>query len=256
MQRSEYIGFKTIVGKEIRRFMNIWPQTIIPAVITTALYFLIFGQLVGQRIGLMGGVSYTEYIAPGLIMMSVINNAYANVSTSFFMAKFLRYIEEILVSPIPNYLILLGFIAGGVARAFAVGLVVAATALFFTRLPIHNIFCIFLAVFLASTIFSIAGFINGLLAKKFDGIAIIPTFILTPLTYLGGVFFSVDLLTGFWKKIAHVNPILYFINIFRYGMLGISEVNVGMSFLILTLILIALYLVALMLFTRGVGIRT
>ncbi len=251
-----FISFKTLVDKEVRRFASIWIQTILPPVITTALYFLIFGQVIGGRIGMVGGVSYVQYIAPGLIMMSVITNAYGNVSTSFFMAKFTRSIEELLVAPMPNYLLLLGYIVGGVLRGVIVAIVVAMTAAFFTRLSIHHIFIMIFAVVFSAALFSLAGFINALFAKKFDAISIVPTFILTPLTYLGGVFFSIDLLPGFWKEIALLNPILYFIELFRYGMLGIAGISIPLAVCILLIFFIILYVTALILLKKGVGIRS
>ncbi len=256
MQTNYWYGFLAVVRQEIRRFTVIWLQTILPPAITTALYFLIFGQLVGSRIGSMEGFSYVQFIAPGLIMMSVISNAYANVSTSFFMAKFLKNIEEVLVSPLPNYLILLGYIVGGIARALIVGFVVAVTASFFTHLSVYHLGYLCLATFLAAAVFSTAGFINALFAKKFDAIAVVPVYILTPLTYLGGVFFSVNSLSGFWKEIAYLNPILYFINIFRYGMLGVSEVNVTLSVVILLACLVGFFIIALQLLNQGVGVKS
>lgn len=250
------ISFNTLVHKEFRRFASIWVQTILPPVITTALYFLIFGNVVGNRIGPMQGVSYAEYIAPGLVMMSVIVNAYGNVSTSVYMAKFTRSIEELLVSPIPNFLLLLGFVTGGVLRGVIVGCIVMLTALCFIPLKIHHIFWMITAVICAAGLFSVAGFINALFAKKFDAISIVPTFILTPLTYLGGVFFSINLLPPIWQQIALFNPILYFIELFRYGMLGISDVSIFISVSIFLLFFAVLYWLALFLLSRGVGIRS
>jgi len=256
MGYKDYIGFRTLLFKEIRRFSQIWIQTILPPVITTALYFLIFGKVVGSRIGQMHNINYAEYIAPGLIMMTLITNAYSNVSSSFFMAKMFRSLEEILVSPMPNYLVLLGYIGGGVARGVFVAMAVTITALFFTSLSVYNIFYMILAIVFTAAVFSLAGFINALFAKKFDDVSIVPVFILTPLTYLGGVFFSIQLLPELWQKISLLNPILYFVSLFRYGMLGIADVQPGISIVFLMSFFVILYVTALVLLRKGVGIKT
>lgn len=226
---EQWIAFITILRKEIKRFMRIWIQTLLPPAITMVLYFVIFGKLIGSRIGEMGGFSYIEFVAPGLIMMAVLTNSYANVSASFFSAKFQRSVEEILVSPTPNYIILLGYVAGGVARGLAVGLIVTLVALFFTDLHIHHMFITVTIVLLTSILFSLAGFINAVYANTFDDISIIPTFILTPLTYFGGVFYSVTLLPEFWQTVSIFNPILHMVNAFRYGMLGVTDVHIGLA---------------------------
>jgi ABC-2 type transport system permease protein len=226
MKSNLYLtAFHTIVIKEVKRFARIWIQTILPPAVSMTLYFVIFGNLIGPRIGPMDGFNYIQYIAPGIIMMSIINNAYANVVSSFFGAKFQRHIEEMLVAPIPNAIILSGYITGGVARGMMVGLVVTLVALFFTELRIENPVIVITVVLLTSILFSLAGFINGIFAKKFDDITIIPTFILTPLIYLGGVFYSINLLPEFWQWVSKLNPILYMVNAFRYGMLGVSDSN-------------------------------
>ncbi len=255
-KRVYYVAFTTIVRKEILRFARIWVQTLLPPAVTMALYFLIFGRLIGPRIGSMGQFSYTEYIAPGLIMMSVITNSYANVVSSFFGAKFQKHIEEMLVAPIPNWLMLAGFISGGVARGLAVGVVVTIVALFFTRLGLHHAFVMIGMAFLTATLFSLAGLINGIFAKKFDDISIIPTFVLTPLTYLGGVFYSMDMLPTFWQKVSLANPILYMVSAFRYGVLGTSDVNIGTAFAVIIALIAVLLVFSLYLMNRGVGIRT
>lgn len=255
MNYKHFISFKTLFIKEIRRFSHIWIQTIVPPAVTTSLYFLIFGQIVGSRIGLVGGYSYVQYIAPGLIMMTVITNAYANVCTSFYMAKFNRSIEELLVSPMSSHILLLGYMGGGVMRGIAVAVVVTITALFFTKLKIMHLGLMLFAIIFSAALFSVAGLINAIFAKKFDDISIVPTFILTPLTYLGGVFFSVDLLPQFWKDIAFMNPILYFIDIFRFGMLGIYDVNIPLAIFILLGFFILLYFIALFLLNKGIGIK-
>jgi ABC-2 type transport system permease protein len=255
-KRVYYIAYKTIVRKEILRFARIWVQTLLPPAVTMALYFLIFGRLIGPRIGSMGQFTYTEYIAPGLIMMSVITNSYANVVSSFFGAKFQKHIEELLVAPIPNCLILAGFITGGVARGLAVGTVVTGVALFFTRLSLHHTLVMLGMAFLTAALFSLAGLINGIFAKKFDDISIIPTFVLTPLTYLGGVFYSMDMLPQFWQKVSLANPILYMVSAFRYGMLGTTDVPIGTAFAVIIFLIGVLLILSLYLMNRGIGIRT
>jgi ABC-2 type transport system permease protein len=256
MYRVYYIGFKTLVRKEVRRFMGVWLQTILPAAVTTTLYFIIFGQLVGSKIGPINGISYIDYIAPGLIMMSVITNAYANVSSSFFTSKMFKSIEELLVSPLPNWLIVTAYMTGGIIRGAIVAIVVSIIAFIFTGFTIHHFPLMILGVLLGAMVFSLAGFINGIYAKKFDDIAIIPTFVLTPLTYLGGVFYSVHLLPEFWQRVSLANPILYFINLFRYAILGVSDVNIGFALSMLCVFCGALYIISLWLLHRGVGIKT
>ena len=192
--RTNWIGFQTMVFREFHRIVRIWGQTIVPPGVTATLYFIIFGSLIGSRIGQMGGYDYMQYIAPGLIMMSVITNSYGNVVASFFGARFGKHIEEILVSPLPNWLIIAGYIAGGIVRGVLVGLVVMVVALFFTHLHVHHVLVIIASVLLTSIVFSLGGFINAMFAKNFDHISWFPTFILTPLTYLGGVFYSISLL--------------------------------------------------------------
>lgn len=257
MNTNLYItAFLTIVIKEVNRFARIWIQTILPPAVSMTLYFIIFGNLIGPRIGPMDGFNYIQYIAPGIIMMSIINNAYANVVSSFFGAKFQKHIEEMLIAPIPNIIILAGYITGGVTRGMIVGLVVTLVALFFTELHIEYPIIVIIVVLLTSILFSLAGFINGIFAKKFDDIAIIPTFVLTPLIYLGGVFYSIDLLPEFWQQISKLNPILYMVNTFRYGMLGISDTNIQTAFAIIVLFNIALFSLCLYLLNKGVGIKS
>ena len=252
-----YISFKTIVTKEITRFMRIWTQTILPAAISMALYFVIFGNLIGPRIGMMDGFSYMEFIAPGIIMMSIINNAYSNVSSSFFGARFQRHIEEILIAPVPNWIILAGYITGGVTRGLIVGLIVTVIALFFTGMPsVYNPFIVVTTVILTSILFSLGGFLNGIYAKNFDDISIIPTFVLTPLIYLGGVFYSIDLLPDIWQSISLANPILYMVNAFRYGILGVSDISIHTAFAIIVLFIVVLSFFSLYLLQRGTGIKT
>ena len=252
-----YIAYRTIVTKEITRFLRIWTQTILPAAISMALYFVIFGNLIGPRIGVMGGFSYMEFIAPGIIMMSIINNAYSNVSSSFFGARFQRHIEEILIAPVPNWIILAGYITGGVTRGLIVGLIVTVIALFFTGMPsVYNPFIVVTTVILTSVLFSLGGFLNGIYAKNFDDISIIPTFVLTPLIYLGGVFYSIDLLPRVWQSISLANPILYMVNAFRYGILGVSDISIHTAFAIIVLFIFVLSFFSLYLLQRGTGIKT
>lgn len=250
------VAFWTLIYKEVSRFMRIWLQTILPPAITMALYFVIFGHLIGPRIGQMHGFSYMQYIAPGLIMMAIITNAYSNVVSSLFGAKFQRHIEEILVSPIPDILILLGFVTGGVVRGVIVGIVVTATALCFTELHVAHWGVTLTVVVLTAALFSLAGLINALFAKKFDDISIVPTFILTPLTYLGGVFYSIDMLPRFWQNLSLGNPILYMVNAFRFGMLGVSDINIGVAFSVISLFCVLLFGVSLALLRKGIGLRT
>jgi ABC-2 type transport system permease protein len=254
-RQRHWIAFHTIFSREIRRFLRIWPQTLLPPAITMTLYFVIFGNLIGSRIGQMSGFNYIEYIAPGIIMMAVINNAYANVASSFFSAKFQSHIEELLIAPIPNYLILAGYVAGGAARGLLIGIIVTIVALFFTALPVQHIVMTISMVILSAIMFALGGFINALYAKSFDEIAIIPTFILTPLTYLGGVFYSIDLLPDFWQQMSLFNPILYMVNAFRYGILGVSDIPITFAFAIIILCIISLVIFALHLLNKGTGIR-
>lgn len=250
-----WIGLKTLVRKEIVRIIRIWIQTIVPPAITMTLYFIIFGNLIGRRIGSMGGFDYMQYIAPGLIMMSVITNSYGNVVSSFFGAKFGRHIEEMLVSPMSNATVIMGHVAGGVFRGLLVGVFVTIVALFFTKLEVQHPLITLSIVILSSTVFALAGFINAVFARKFDDISIVPSFVLTPLTYLGGVFYSISLLPEFWQKVSLANPIIYMVNAFRYGILGVSDINITYAYLIVGLFVIGLFSVSLALLNRGVGIR-
>ena len=251
-----WVAYQTIVRTEIRRFTRIWVQPMIPPAITMTLYFIIFGSLIGRRIGEMGGFDYMAYIVPGLIMMSVIINSYTNVSSSFFGSKFGRFIEEMLVSPISNQTILLGYVTGGVARAMSVGIIVTILSLFFTDLVIHNMFAVVSITVLTAVLFSLLGFINGVYAKRFDDVSIVPTFVLTPLTYLGGVFFSIDLLPDFWAGVAQLNPILYVVNAFRFGILGVSDISLGWAYGILISMTIVAYVIAVRLLANGAGVRS
>ncbi len=250
------VAFQTILRKEINRFLRIWLQTILPPAITMSLYFIIFGHVIGPRIGTMHGFNYMQYIAPGIIMMSVITSAYSNVVSSLFGAKFQRHIEEILVAPIPDFLIVAGFVTGGIVRGLLVGVVVTIVALCFTELQVHSFALTLSVVILTAALFSLAGFINALLAKKFDDISIVPTFILTPLIYLGGVFYSIDLLPKFWQVVSLANPIFYMVNAFRQGMLGVSDIDVRLAFGVIALFITVLFVAALQMMHRGTGLRT
>ena len=253
--RIQWVAFSTIVVKEIRRFMRIWQQTLLPPAITMTLYFVIFGQLIGSRIGAMDGVDYMSFIVPGLIMMSVITNAYANVSSSFFSNKFQRSVEEMMVAPVHPGTILMGYVAGGVARGVAVGIIVTLLSLYFTHLQIHNLWVVVAVILLSAILFSLGGFINAVFATKFDDISIIPTFVITPLTYLGGVFYSISLLSDFWQGVSRFNPILYMVNTFRYGILGVSDVNVFFSLGMLVFFIVLLASYSIWLLKRGKGLR-
>ncbi|MYE99236.1 MAG: ABC transporter permease [Gammaproteobacteria bacterium] len=250
------VAFETIVIKEVRRFMRIWTQTMLPPVITISLYFVIFGNLVGSRIGEMGGFRYMEFIVPGLIMMAVIQNSYSNVVSSFFSQKFQRSVEELLVAPIPNYVILSGFIAGGMARGLCVGFIVTLVSLFFAELRIFSPLIMISVVLFTSLVFSLGGFINAVFANNFDDVSIIPTFVLTPLIYLGGVFYSIELLPPFWQLVSRLNPIFYMVNTFRYGILGTSDIDVAWAFAMLVLFAVLLFGACIWLLRRGTGIRS
>ncbi|WP_085298817.1 ABC transporter permease [Cognaticolwellia mytili] len=250
------IALKSILHKEIHRFMRIWVQTLVPPAITISLYFVIFGSLIGARIGEMGGFDYMSFIVPGLIMMSVITNSYSNVASSFFSAKWQRNVEEMLVAPVPNWVIVAGYVGGGMARGMLVGSIVTFVAMFFVDIQIHNIWVIIATVALTSATFALGGLINAIFAGSFDDISIIPTFILTPLTYLGGVFYSISLLPEFWQGVSQINPIVYMVNAFRYGFLGITDVSLVLSFSVLGVFIVSLYTIAMVLITKGIGLRS
>ena len=252
---TDWVGFKTIVMREFSRIIRIWGQTLVPPGVTATLYFIIFGSLIGSRIGSMGGYGYMQYIAPGQIIMSVITNSYGNVVSSFFGARFGKHVEELLVSPLPNWLIVTGYISGGVLRGVLVGLVVTAVALFFTHLHVQHPLVVIAAVLLTSIVFALGGFINAIFAKNFDHISWFPTFILNPLTYLGGVFYTIALLPDWARAISQANPILYMVNSFRYGFLGVSDVDVRLAFTIMVLFAVTMFGLAVGLMHKGVGIR-
>ena len=253
---SHLVALGTIARREVNRILRIWTQTLIPPAITMTLYFMIFGGLIGSRVGTMDGIRYMDFIVPGLVMMSVIQNAYGNISSSFFGAKFGRHVEELLVSPMPNWVILAGYVAGAVLRGVMVGVIVLVIAMFFTRVSMPHPFVTLTTVLLGATIFALAGFINAIYAKKFDDVAIVPTFILTPLTYLGGVFYSVKLLPGWAEAATHLNPIFYMVNAFRYGLLGTSDVPLAVAYGLMLLFVVVLGALGLWLLRRGVGLRS
>ncbi|WOH35977.1 ABC transporter permease [Thalassotalea fonticola] len=250
------IALTSILHKEVHRFLRIWVQTLVPPAITISLYFVIFGSLIGSRIGEMGGFDYMSFIVPGLIMMSVITNSYSNVASSFFSAKWQRNVEEMLVAPVPNWVIVAGYVGGGMTRGILVGLIVTLISLLFVDIQIHNVAVIIITVMLTSAVFALGGLINAIFANSFDDISIIPTFILTPLTYLGGVFYSITLLPEFWQGVSQINPIVYMVNAFRYGFLGISDVSLTVAFSVISVFIITLYTVAMVLITKGIGLRS
>lgn len=254
--KTQFLALKTISYCELRRFLRVWPQSLMPPVITMILYFIVFGKFIGSQLNDMHGVSYMQFIVPGIIMMSIIMNAYNNTVFSFFISRFHRSIEEILVSPVDPHTIVLGYALGGVARGVVTGVLVTIASLFFTHFIPHNIFLIFVSTILASLFFSLAGFTNAVFAKKFDDVSIVPTFVLVPLTYLGGVFYSIDQLPNFWQVVSYFNPILYIVSTFRYGFLGIESVGLEYGFYILGLFVVAIYLFNIFLVKKGVGIRT
>jgi ABC-2 type transport system permease protein len=249
------VAFQTIVSKEIRRFSRIWMQTLLPPMITTSLYFLIFGTLIGSRVGEVEGQPFIDYILPGIILMGVISNSYGNVVSSFYGTKFQRNIEELLIAPVPNWVILAGYVCGGMARGLLVGLLVALIANIFTDVHVEHWFVTLMVFILTSLLFSIAGFINAIYAESFDDISIIPTFVLTPMIYLGGVFYSIEMLPAIWQNISLGNPILYMVNAFRYGMLGVSDINLFTSFAIIVGLITLLGGFSLYLLNKGVGIK-
>jgi ABC-2 type transport system permease protein len=255
MMQRNWISFTSIARKEMIRIFRIWVQTLVPPVITMTLYFIIFGSFIGTQLGDIAGYDYMAFIAPGLIMMAIITNSYSNTVSSFFSTKFQRNIEELLVSPTPDWVMVLGYVSGGMTRGLCVGMLVSLVSLVFVRLPLFNVAFIALFALLTSFVFSLAGMINGIFANKFDDISIIPTFVITPLTYLGGVFYSISLLPDFWQTLSKANPVVYMISGFRYGFLGISDINVWMGLAMLVLFSVLLFVITLYLLKKGIGIR-
>lgn len=253
---KSYVALKTVLAKEIARFTRIWTQTLLPPAITMTLYFIIFGKLIGSQIRDIHGYTYMQYIVPGLIMMSVMTNAYSNTASSFFSAKFSKSIEEMLVSSMPSYVILLGYMLGGTLRGLLTGIVVLFISLLFTNIPIYHMGIVITMAVLSSMLFSLGGLLNGIFAKKFDDVSFIPTFVLTPLTYLGGVFYSIKQLPPIWQQISLFNPIFNIVDTFKFGMLGTSDVNVYFGFSLVCFLFISLFIWCLHLLNKGVGLRT
>lgn len=256
MMSLYWIAFKSLTRKEINRFMRIWIQTLVPPVITTSLYFIIFGNFIGNRVGEMGGFSFMQFIVPGLIMQSVITNSYSNVSSSFFSQKFQKNIEELLVAPVPTFIIMAGFLSGGMARGLLAGIFVTTISLLFVPLAVHSWIVVITTVIMTSLLFSLAGLLNGLFAKSFDDVSIIPTFVLTPLTYLGGVFYSITLLPPVWQFISRFNPIVYMISGFRYGFLGVGDMALSISIIVLVIFILTLFVICYRLIEKGRGLRS
>lgn len=252
---QQMVALKTIATKEYLRFIRIWVQTVLPPAISIGLYFIIFGEIIGSQIDDIDGFKYMDYIVPGLILMAVITNSYANVVSSFFSAKFHHSVEEMLVSPLPNSIILIGFVSGGLVRGIIVGITVTIVSLFFSNLQIHSYLITFSVFILTSILFSLAGFINAAYARSFDDITIIPTFVLTPLIYLGGVFYSIKMLPEIWQTISLANPILYMVNAFHYGILGVSDIDLSTAYIIIAGFIVVLYYFALRLLRIGVGLK-
>jgi ABC-2 type transport system permease protein len=253
--REQYVAFLTIVRKEIKRYLRIWTQTLLPSAITMSLYFVIFGSLIGSRIGEMGGFTYMQFVVPGLIMMAIVTNSYSNVVSSFFGSKFSHSVEELLVSPVSNFVILMGYVVGGVSRGLLVAVVVTLVSLFFTHLHIYSYLVVVVVVLMTSTLFALAGFINAVFANNFDDISIIPTFVLTPLIYLGGVFYSMDLLPPFWATVSKLNPLVYVVNAFRYGVLGVSDVSLPLAFGMIAFFTAAAFIYSMHLLNSGKRLR-
>lgn len=251
-----WVGYKTIVRKEVTRIFRIWGQTIVPPAITMSLYFIIFGEVIGRRIGEIGGFTFMQFIVPGLVIMSVITSSYGNMVSSFFGAKYGKHIEELLISPLPNWILLLGYLTGALVRGFMVGTVVLCVSLLFTRIEVQHPLVMLSVIILTAIVFALAGMINAIYAQKFDDIAIIPAFVLTPLSYLGGVFYSIAFLPEFWQKVSAFNPILYMVNGFRYGMLGISDVSLPQTYGVILIAGVVLFTWCMVLLHRGTGLRS
>jgi ABC-2 type transport system permease protein len=255
LAKIRWIGFSTIVIREYGRIVRIWGQTLVPSAVNAILYFVIFGNLIGRRVGPMVGFNYSQFIAPGLIMMAIITNSYGNVVSSFFGAKFGKHIEELLVSPLPGWIIVAGYVTGGLVRGLLVGLVVMLVSLVFARLEVHHLAAIVAAALLTSSVFSLAGFVNAIFARNFDQMNWIPTFVLQPLTYFGGVFYSVTMLPAWAQRLSFANPILHMVNAFRYGFLGASDVHVTSAFVLMSVLAVSMFAFAVSLLNRGVGVR-
>lgn len=256
MSKLYFTALRSLAAKETNRYLRIWVQTLVPPVITTSLYFIIFGNLIGGRIGEMDGFSYMQFIVPGLIMMSVITSSYSNVSSSFFSQKFQKNIEELLVAPVPTHIIIWGFVLGGVGRSVLVGTLVTMISLFFVPLQVHSWIIVIVTLLMTAILFSLAGLLNGIFAQSFDDVSIVPTFVLQPLTYLGGVFYAISMLPPFWQAVSKINPIVYMISGFRYGFLGTIDVPIAFSIFILVLFIAVLYTICWYLIDKGHGLRS
>ncbi len=250
-----WVSYYTMMRKEFVRIVRIWSQTLLPPVVTTSLYFIVFGTFIGSQLAPIHGFSYIQFIVPGLIMMSVITSAYSNTASTFFFSKMIHNLDELIVSPTPSWVVILGFVSGGVIRGLLVAVLVTIVSLFFTHLVMYNALILIVTIVLTSVVFALGGLINGVFAKGFDGISIVPTFVLTPLTYLGGIFYSISQFPPFWQKVSMVNPILYMVNAFRYGFLGVSDMPVWVCFTVLIGFCVAFSLIIIYLFRKGVGLR-
>ncbi len=254
--QKNMIALQTVLRKEIIRFMRIWTQTLLPPAITMTLYFIIFGKLIGAQIKDIQGYSYMQYIVPGLTMMSIMTSAYANTSSSFFSAKFSKSVEEMMVSSMPNYVILFGYTLGGAVRGLLVGVIVMGIGFLFTHIPIYHVSAVLSMAILSSFLFSLGGLLNGIFARKFDDVSFIPTFVLTPLTYLGGVFYSIHQLPELWQTLSQFNPVFIIVSTFKYGMLGTTDINVFFGFSMVCIVLLILFIGCLYLLEKGVGLKT
>lgn len=253
---QKWTSFYTMLRKDVVRMMRIWTQTFLPSVITSVLYFLIFGSVLGDRIGGFGDHSYVQFVIPGLVMLAVVTNAFSNVAFTFFTSKFFsRNIDEILVSPTPPWVFIAGFISGGVVRGVIIGFLVLIVSLIFATPALAHPLVVLAFLFLSSILFALGGLVNGIYAKNFDGIQIVPTFVLTPLVYLGGVFYSVHMLPAWWQTLTFLNPIFYLINGFRYGFLGIADVSLWISFAVLFTMISILVALNWYLIRKGLGLK-
>jgi ABC-2 type transport system permease protein len=254
--RKIWIIFYTIARTEITRFFRVWSQTLLAPVVTTTLYYVIFGKFIGSQVAPIAGFTYIQYIVPGLVMMTVIMSSFQNTVSSFFMAKMMKFLEELLVAPVHPIIVVAGYVMGGVARGLVTGLIVLLVALFFTHLSIFNLGLLLMFVLLTSIFFSLFGLVVAIYAKNFDAVSIIPNFVLTPLTYLGGVFYSISMLPVFWQKVSHANPVFYMINGFRYGFLGVNDTSIWVSGVVLIVMCTGALLYTLYLFQSGRALRT
>jgi len=251
-----YIAWLTLTRKEVMRVLRIWTQTLLPPAITMGIYFVVFGSFLGGQIKEIEGHPYIQFILPGLVMMTCITSSFSNVASSFFSAKFMRHIEEMLVSPMPDWIMVTGFVAGGVVRGVICGVIVALVGLFFTHIPIYNALIILFYLLASANLFSLAGLLNALVARKFDDISIVPTFVLTPLTYFAGTFYSIKMLPETWQKVSLANPIFYMVDGFRYGFLGVHDASLMVGVVLLLVLNFVGYVVCMRMVKKGVGLRS